>query len=128
MQNTSPTYPWYMLSLVLQWMKRQGGVDIFEKQNKEKAEKLYEIIDASDFYSNSVEKTARSRVNVVFQLPTEKLEEQFIAEAETTGLKNLKGHRFVGGCRASIYNGMPMLGVECLLEFMESFECKMHKK
>ncbi len=124
MQNTSPTYPWYILSLVLKWVQKQGGLKAIEAQNLTKAQKLYDYIDHSTFYHNKVDKAYRSRMNVIFNLKNSALETQFLEAAEKAGLTNLKGHRFVGGLRASIYNAMPVAGIDALLNFMEDFSMK----
>ncbi len=121
MVNTPPVFAWYVLGLVVEWLREQGGVSGIEKRNIEKARKLYDAIDASSFYSNPVENTVRSRMNVPFRLP-EALQERFLSEAEAAGLMNLRGHRSVGGLRASIYNAMPEEGVDALIEFMRDFE------
>ena len=121
MANTPPTFAWYVLGLVLDWVRDQGGVAEIEKLNISKARKLYEFIDASDLYVNAVEKSVRSRMNVPFRLPPA-LEELFLSEAEKAGLVNLKGHRSVGGMRASLYNAMPEAGVDALISLMKDFE------
>ncbi|MGD8377988.1 MAG: 3-phosphoserine/phosphohydroxythreonine transaminase [Gammaproteobacteria bacterium] len=122
MYNTPPTFAWHMAGLVFEWLKEQGGVEVIAETNRRKAEKLYAAIDASDFYSNPVEKNARSRMNVPFVLADPSLDDVFLREAEAAGLANLKGHRSVGGMRASIYNAMPEAGVDALIEFMADFE------
>ncbi len=122
MLNTPATYNWYLLGLVLQWLKRQGGVAAIERQNVRKAEKLYRAIDGSAFYSNPVESAYRSRMNVPFVLADSALDKEFLTSAEENGLGTLKGHRSVGGMRASIYNAMPEAGVDALIEFMAEFE------
>ena len=122
MFNTPPTYPWYLAGLVFDWLKRQGGIEAIEQVNIRKAKKLYDAIDASDFYSNPVAKAVRSRMNVPFVLADDKLDDLFLAEAEKRGLTSLKGHRSVGGMRASIYNAMPEEGVDALVDFMQEFE------
>ncbi len=121
MANTPPTFAWYVLGLVLEWLRDQGGVVEIEKRNMSKALKLYEFIDSSDLFANAVEKSVRSRMNVPFRL-TEPLESDFLSESVAAGLLNLKGHRSVGGMRASIYNAMPEAGVEALISFMKDFE------
>lgn len=121
MVNTPPVFAWYVLGLVLEWVKEQGGVIEIEKRNINKARKLYDAIDASALYSNPVEKSVRSRMNVPFRLP-EALQELFLTEAQAAGLVNLEGHRSVGGLRASIYNSMPEEGVDALISFMQDFE------
>ena len=122
MFNTPPTYPWYLAGLVFQWLKEQGGVAAIEAVNVRKAKKLYGFIDASDFYANPVERMHRSRMNVPFTLANDTLDRTFIEAADAAGLKNLEGHRAVGGMRASIYNAMPEEGVDTLVEFMREFE------
>ncbi|WP_031433125.1 3-phosphoserine/phosphohydroxythreonine transaminase [Methylomarinum vadi] len=122
MLNTPATYNWYLLGLVLQWLKRQGGVAAIEQQNIRKAEKLYRAIDNSSLYSNPVDPACRSRMNVPFVLADSNLDKEFLALAEKNGLATLKGHRSVGGMRASIYNAMPEAGVDALIEFMAEFE------
>ncbi len=124
MLNTPPTYNWYLLGLVLEWVKEQGGVTAMESRNKAKADKLYAAIDASPFYSNPVEPAFRSRMNVPFRLANPELEKPFAAEAKAAGLVTLEGHRSVGGMRASIYNAMPEAGVNALIGFMSEFERK----
>lgn len=122
MLNTPATYNWYLVGLVLQWLKAQGGVAAIEQQNIAKATKLYQAIDQSALYSNPVEIAHRSRMNVPFILADESLDKPFLAAAEAKGLFELKGHRSVGGMRASIYNAMPMAAVDALIEFMAEFE------
>jgi phosphoserine aminotransferase len=122
MLNTPATYNWYLVGLVLKWLKEQGGVDAIEQRNITKSQKLYEVIDQSTLYSNPVEKSARSRMNVPFILSDEALDKPFLAAAEANGLFELKGHRSVGGMRASIYNAMPESGVGALCEFIKEFE------
>ena len=121
MANTPPTFAWYVLGLTLEWLKDQGGVAAIEQRNMAKARKLYAFIDGSAMYSNSVETSVRSRMNVPFRLPPA-LEELFLSEAEKAGLVNLKGHRSVGGMRASLYNAMPEAGVDALISLMKDFE------
>lgn len=126
--NTPPTYSWYMLGLVLKWVKRHGGIPAFYEINKRKAKKLYDVIDASkDFYQSRVHPSSRSLMNVIFGLPSEELDEVFVTEAAKQGLTNLKGHRAVGGIRASIYNAMPEAGVDALVDFMNAFAAKYAK-
>ncbi len=122
MYNTPPTYAWYMAGLVFQWLKEQGGLAAMAERNKRKADKLYAAIDASDFYANPVDPTARSWMNVPFTLADPSLDPVFLKEAEAEGLVTLKGHRSVGGMRASIYNAMPEEGVDALVQFMAEFE------
>ncbi len=122
MLNTPPTFSWYIAALVFQWLKRQGGVKAIAELNRAKAQKLYAAIDGSGFYRNPVAVECRSWMNVPFTLPRADLDEKFLAEAQKAGLTNLKGHRSVGGMRASIYNAMPMAGVDALVAFMRGFQ------
>lgn len=122
MLNTPPTYAWYLAGLVFQWLKRQGGLVAMGERNRVKAEKLYAAIDASAFYANPVAKDARSWMNVVFTLGNPALDKSFLAGAKAAGLETLEGHRSVGGMRASLYNAMPMEGVDALIAFMGAFE------
>jgi len=122
MLNTPATYSWYLCGLVLKWLKGQGGVAAIEQRNIAKAAKLYQLIDQSSLYRNPVAPSVRSRMNVPFILADEKLDKAFLAEAEANGLVELKGHRSVGGMRASIYNAMPEAGVAALCDFMAEFE------
>ncbi|WP_457913764.1 3-phosphoserine/phosphohydroxythreonine transaminase [Candidatus Gillettellia adelgis] len=122
MFNTPPTFAWYLSSLVFKWIKKQGGLVEMSKRNHAKAKLLYTTIDNSDFYLNLVEPFNRSWMNVPFQLAVSKLDKVFISEAETIGLLALKGHRVVGGMRASLYNAMPLAGVQALTNFMHDFE------
>lgn len=122
MLNTPATYNWYLVGLVLKWLKEQGGVAAIEQRNIAKAGKLYNVIDQSSLYRNPVEKSVRSRMNVPFILADEALDKPFLAAAEANGLYELKGHRSVGGMRASIYNAMPEAGIDALCEFMQEFE------
>ena len=124
MLNTPPTYAWYLLGLVLEWLKDQGGVNAMEAVNIRKSGKLYAAIDQSDFYSNPVAPACRSRMNVPFRIANTDLEKTFLAEARAAGLVNLEGHRSVGGFRASIYNAMTEAGVDALIAFMAEFERK----
>lgn len=121
MFNTPPTYSWYLAGLVFKWLKRQGGLEAMEARNLEKASFLYDYIDASDFYSNRVALNCRSRMNIPFQLKDSALDAAFLAESKAAGLMALKGHRIVGGMRASIYNAMPLEGIKTLVAFMERF-------
>jgi phosphoserine aminotransferase len=122
--NTPATYPVYIVSLVMDWLAAEGGVTVIEQRNQAKARLLYEAIDASSFYYNPVNPADRSRMNVIFRIQgdDEVLEKKFAKEAEAAGLSGLKGHRSVGGLRASIYNAMPLAGVETLVAFMREFE------
>ena len=122
MYNTPPTFAWYLAGLVFQWLKAQGGVDTMGEINRRKADKLYGFIDASGFYSNPVAPTQRSWMNVPFILSDSALDKAFLAEADAAGLRNLKGHRSVGGMRASIYNAVPETAVDALIDFMADFE------
>jgi phosphoserine aminotransferase len=122
MFNTPPTFAIYMIALVTDWLKENGGLKTIEEINDMKSEVLYELIDKTGFYNCPVEPASRSRMNVVFRLPTEELEAKFVKEATINGMLGLKGHRSVGGIRASIYNAMPMKGVEQLIDFMNEFE------
>ena len=124
MLNTPPTYNWYLLGLVLEWLQAQGGIAAIEQSNIRKAGKLYSAIDGSEFYSSPVDPPVRSRMNVPFRLAKADLEKNFLAEAKAAGLVNLEGHRSVGGLRASIYNAMPEAGVAALVSFMGEFERK----
>jgi len=122
MYNTPPTYGWYLAGLVFQWLKEQGGLVGMAEINERKAKALYGAIDASDFYANPVDPACRSWMNVPFTLADAGLDADFLEGAGATGLKTLKGHRSVGGMRASIYNAMPEAGVQALIEFMAEFE------
>ncbi|SLM31672.1 Phosphoserine aminotransferase [Desulfamplus magnetovallimortis] len=124
MFNTPPCFSIYTVGEVLKWLKKQGGVEGIEKINREKAEILYSAMDEGDYYRGHAEKASRSWMNVSFNLPTPELEAKFIAEAAKVGLGGLKGHRSIGGCRASIYNAFPVKGVEKLVAFMREFEQK----
>lgn len=118
---TAPTFAWYLASLVLDWTDAQGGLEAIASVNKRKADKLYACIDSSNFYHNPVAKDCRSWMNVPFTLPSSHLDEIFLHESRQRGLVGLKGHRFVGGMRASLYNAMPEEGVDQLIEFMRDF-------
>ena len=122
--NTPPTFGIYLIKLVTEWIEKNGGLSELEKINKKKAELLYNEIDKSDFYKGTVEKDSRSIMNVTFRLPSEDLEKQFVAESTAAGMIGLKGHRSVGGIRASIYNAVPLKAVEALIDFMQNFEKK----
>ena len=124
MYNTPPTYGIYLAGLVFQWLKDQGGLAAIEAVNRRKADKLYNFIDTSDFYANPVEVASRSLMNVPFTLANSDLDKQFLAESEEAGMLNLKGHRSVGGMRASIYNAVPEAAVDALIDFMKNFESK----
>jgi phosphoserine aminotransferase len=122
MYNTPPTYSIYMAGLTFQWLKRQGGVAAMEQQNIAKAKLLYDFLDSSSFYSNKVAHDCRSRMNVPFFLADESRNDAFLAGAKAAGLLQLKGHKSVGGMRASIYNAMPIAGVQALVNYMQAFE------
>jgi phosphoserine aminotransferase len=122
MYNTPPTYSWYLAGLVFEWALAQGGLTALAEINRRKAEKLYAAIDGSDFYSNPVNVSCRSWMNVPFILANADLDAAFLEQAAAHNLKTLKGHRSVGGMRASIYNAMPEAGVDALIEFMADFE------
>ncbi|MCK6627016.1 MAG: 3-phosphoserine/phosphohydroxythreonine transaminase [Anaerolineae bacterium] len=124
--NTPPTFGIYMIGLVMDWIEAEGGVVAIEERNEAKAKLLYSAIDATEFYTGTVEKQDRSYMNVNFRIQgnNEELEKKFAKEAEAAGLSGLKGHRSVGGLRASIYNAMPLAGVQALVDFMREFERK----
>jgi phosphoserine aminotransferase len=124
MYNTPPTYSLYLAGLVFQWLKDQGGLEAIGVINRRKADKLYSYIDDSSFYANPVEVVSRSTMNIPFTLADAGLEKQFLAEADQAGLLNLKGHRSVGGMRASIYNAVPEQAVDALISFMKDFESR----
>ena len=124
MYNTPPTYAWYLAGLVFQWLRELGGLDRMGVINERKAKLLYGAIDASGFYANPVRPDCRSWMNVPFTLANPELDASFLAEAKGAGLLTLKGHRSVGGMRASIYNAMPEAGVQALVDFMAEFERK----
>lgn len=124
MYNTPPTYAWYLAGLVFAHLKQQGGLEAMAQINRNKAMKLYAAIDNSDFYANPVEPESRSWMNVPFTLANAELDAEFLKQAAARGLQTLKGHRSVGGMRASIYNAMPEAGVDALIEFMAEFERK----
>ncbi len=124
MSNTPATYAWYVAGLVFQWLKAQGGLAGMEKKNIAKAKLLYDFLDASAFFKNPVRKSDRSRMNIPFTLADPKLDGEFLKGAEARGMVQLKGHRAVGGMRASIYNAMPIEGVKRLVEYMKEFEAK----
>ena len=122
MYNTPPTYSIYIAGLVFRWLKRKGGLAAMERENVAKAALLYDYLDSTKFYSCPVERADRSRMNVPFRLRDEGFDETFLKEAKEHGMVQLKGHRSVGGMRASIYNAMPAAGVKALVEFMRDFE------
>ena len=121
--NTPPTWGIYIFGETMKWVKKMGKENLF-KLNAEKAKKIYDVIDSTEFYRGTAKKEFRSNMNVTWRLPTEELEAQFIAEAKKLGMGSLKGHRSVGGIRASIYNAFPMEGVDALVAFMKDFEKK----
>ena len=120
--NTPNTWGIYIMDLVCNWLQDQGGIEGMQRQNDEKAQLLYDTIDATDFYRGHADVDCRSTMNVTFRLPAEELDKKFVAEATAQGLDGLKGHRSVGGIRASIYNAFPRAGVEALVSFMKDFE------
>ncbi len=122
--NTPPTYSIYIMKLVLEWIKEKGGVSAIQKMNEEKAKVLYDFLDSSEMFKGTVAKEDRSLMNIPFITDNEELNAKFIKEAKAAGFVNLKGHRTVGGMRASIYNAMPMEGVKALVEFMAKFEAE----
>jgi phosphoserine aminotransferase len=122
LHNTPPCFSIYVLALVTRWVKAQGGVAVLEQRNRAKAAKLYAAIDGSGYYRGTADKAFRSIMNVTYRLPNEDLEKAFVKEAEAAGLSGLKGHRVVGGLRASIYNAMPESGVDALIQFMADFQ------
>jgi phosphoserine aminotransferase len=122
MYNTPPVFAIYIMRLVLAWLRKQGGLSAVEKRNARKADKLYAEIDRTGFYRGHAKNDSRSRMNVTFRLPSEELEKKFIKDATTAGLDGLKGHRSVGGLRASIYNAFPEEGIDALVQFMAEFE------
>jgi phosphoserine aminotransferase len=122
--NTPPTFGVYVLGLTMKWLRRQGGLDAIQQVNERKAAKLYAEIDRTGFYRGTAQKDARSLMNVTFRLGSEELEKAFVKESTAAGLDGLKGHRSVGGMRASIYNAFPEEGIETLVQFMREFERK----
>ena len=124
MYNTPPVFSIYVMRLVMTWLLKNGGLDAIETRNQRKADKLYGEIDRTGYYRGHARKDARSRMNVTFRLPSEDLEKTFAKEATAAGLDGLKGHRSVGGMRASIYNAFPEAGVDALVDFMREFERK----
>ena len=126
MLNTPPTYAIYMAGLCMKWLKKQGGVEGIEKVNIEKSKLLYDLLDESSFYIPKADPASRSRMNVTFTTPDPDTDALFVKEAAAKGLTNLKGHRMTGGIRASIYNAMPVEGVQALVRFMKEFETE-HK-
>lgn len=124
MYNTPPTFAWYLAGLVFEWLKDQGGLEVIDQINARKSGKLYQVIDESGFYHNKVDPRWRSRMNVPFTLSDPELDKVFLAESEKNGFLYLKGHKAVGGMRASIYNAVPEEHVDALIAFMHEFERK----
>ena len=122
MTNTPPTFAWYVADLVFQWLKDNGGLEAMAEVNRRKAEKLYAAIDGSDFYSNPVDPNCRSWMNVPFILADDSEDKRFLEESKAAGLTNLKGHRSVGGMRASIHNAVSEDAIDALIDFMSEFE------
>ena len=122
MYNTPPVFAIYVMRLVLAWLLKRGGLEAIARKNAQKAAKLYAEIDRTEFYRGHAQKDSRSRMNVTFKLATEELDKKFAKEATAAGLDGLKGHRSVGGMRASIYNAFPEEGVDALVQFMREFE------
>jgi phosphoserine aminotransferase len=123
--NTPPCFPIYMVGLVMKWIKKNGGLAGMEARNKEKADLLYGTIDASGgYFRGHAQPESRSRMNVTFRLPNEELEAQFVGEAKKQNMIGLKGHRSVGGLRASIYNAVELSDIEALVQFMKEFQAK----
>ena len=120
--NTPPAYGIYICGKVFKWLKKQGGLEAMKKYNEEKAAILYDFLDSSKLFKGTVAKEDRSLMNVPFVTGNDELDAKFVKEAKAAGLENLKGHRSVGGMRASIYNAMPIEGVKALVEFMKKFE------
>ena len=124
MLNTPPTFAWYLAGLVFAWLLEQGGLAAMAEINRHKSQHLYDAIEASAFYSSPVDPACRSWMNAPFTLANPDLDGEFLEQAKSSGLLNLKGHRSVGGMRASIYNAMPEAGVQALIDFMHEFERK----
>ena len=122
MYNTPPTFSWYVAGKVFRWLKGKGGLKAIGQINQRKAKKLYDFIDKSDLYTNKIQESSRSIMNIPFLLEKEDLNNKFLSDSSNNGLLALKGHRSVGGMRASIYNAMPEEGVDSLIEFMKLFE------
>ena len=122
MLNTPPCWCIYMLGLTLQWIEKQGGLNAMEQLKKQRAGILYDFLDNSDFYIPHAQKASRSDMNVTFRTSSPELDAEFIAEAAKKGLVNIKGHKIAGGMRASLYNAMPLEGVESLINYMKEFE------
>jgi phosphoserine aminotransferase len=125
MYNTPPTFAWYLSGLIFQWLKEQGGLEAMETLNRRKQQKLYAAIDASSLYTNPINPADRSWMNIPFRLADDRLDKPFLAGAEERGMLNLKGHRSVGGMRASIYNAVPEVAIDTLVAYMAEFE-KLH--
>ena len=121
MFNTPPTFGIYVVALVAKWLEEQGGLTAMEQRNRDKSKMLYDVVDAGDFYAGHAQKADRSIMNVTFNLPSEALINKFLSGAEERSLCSLKGHRSVGGIRASIYNAMPVEGVQALHDYMVEF-------
>ena len=124
MLNTPATYGIYIAGLVFQWLKQLGGLPKIAQMNQAKASVLYDYLDQTEFYYSPVEKDDRSLMNVPFRLRNEQLNDEFLKQAKQRGMEELKGHRAVGGMRASIYNAMPIEGVKALVDFMHEFQAK----
>jgi len=124
LHNTPNTWGIYIINLVCKWLKEKGGLEVMQRENEEKAKLLYDAIDSTEFYRGHADPDSRSMMNVTFRLPSEDLEKKFASEATAAGMDGLKGHRSVGGIRASIYNAFPREGCEALVEFMKEFERK----
>jgi phosphoserine aminotransferase len=122
MYNTPPAYGIYICGKVFKWLKKMGGLEVMKERNEEKAKILYDFLDQSELFRGTVVKEDRSLMNVPFVTGNEELDAKFVKEAKEAGFENLKGHRTVGGMRASIYNAMPIEGVKALVEFMKKFE------
>lgn len=120
--NTPPAFAIYGMNLVLEWVQDHGGVAAMEERAERRSGRIYDVIDGTDFYEGAARPDSRSRMNITFRLPSEKLEQQFLEEAEEQGMIGLSGHRSVGGCRASLYNGLPAEAVDVLEEHMKDFE------
>ena len=121
MYNTPPTYGIYVLGLVLEWVEQMGGVKVMQERAEKRSSMLYDYLDSQDFYKTVAEKASRSHMNVTFRTGDDELDAKFAKESMAAGMSNLKGHRSVGGMRASIYNAMPIEGVEYLIDFMKKF-------
>ncbi len=122
LHNTPPCFPIYIVMLVTRWLLKKGGLAAMAQQNRAKAAKIYDVIDSGTFYKGAADKACRSDMNITFRLPSEALEETFVKEASAKGMKGLKGHRSVGGIRASVYNAFPVEGVDALVAFMKDFQ------